>query len=544
MIALPDCKHRGPQKENGLFPCESPLLTAPDEGVPELLCRVCPVADQAEARSATAPEPPPVVLLPEQIRETTPVSTLKLTIAKAPPGNWPGGWEHWSNVREAHRQLADDAVANATPYPKGRFSGRGILIAGGIECQPHRGLPNGYLPSAWVLINKLRHLGCKLPIQLWYLGPHEMDPYTCRLLAPFGVECVDARELEKQHPSRILAGWELKSYACMNSPFEEVMFLDADNTPLTDPASLFEHPEYRRAGAVFWPDYDCWRLHAGVWRVFGMEPRDEPAFESGQFMIDKRRCWRELQLAHHYAEHSDYTFCHVYGDKEVFHLAWRKLSTEYASPAQPPGWETHTIVQHDFDGKWLFLHRCQDKWRLDGGNNKTGLPDDDLHFGYIERLREVWPGRPWSNPHPSPEERAVLRDLTGRTFRYVRLPQEGFDGDQRPMQLMPGNRIGRGSAGCEIRWEVNDTPTGMTLSLCRHDRPTCILRREAGAWVGRWLDHERCAVRMEALDPPPSDSYRAALVADEVADLLQRGGWDVPALEVVRLADILVRQHS
>jgi hypothetical protein len=84
----------------------------------------------------------------------------------------------------------------------------------------------------------------------------------------------------------------------------------------------------------------------------------------------------------------------------------------------------------------------------------------------------------------------------------------------------------------------------MTLALCRHDRPTCILRYESGAWVGRWLDHERCAVRLEPMDPPPSDSYRATLVADEVADLLQSGGWEVPALEVVRLADFLVRQHS
>ncbi|MFN5915272.1 MAG: hypothetical protein ACK48K_00730 [Planctomycetota bacterium] len=121
-----------------------------------------------------------------------------------------------------------------------------------------------------------------------------------RLLEPLGVECIDARQVEKDHPSRILCGWELKLYATLHSPFAQVLFLDADNGVVCDPTYLFDCEEYKRHGAIFWPDYACWTLKPGVWKVFGMMDMAEPevaeherAFESGQYLIDKRRCDRE-----------------------------------------------------------------------------------------------------------------------------------------------------------------------------------------------------------------------------------------------------------
>ncbi|GIW55572.1 MAG: hypothetical protein KatS3mg082_1976 [Nitrospiraceae bacterium] len=51
-----------------------------------------------------------------------------------------------------------------------------------------------------------------------------------------------------------------------------------------------------------------------------------------------------------YAEHSDFVFRVVYGDKECFHLAWR-----FWAPSTPcrqgPRLERHTIVQYDFEGQ-------------------------------------------------------------------------------------------------------------------------------------------------------------------------------------------------
>ena len=96
------------------------------------------------------------------------------------------------------------------------------------------------------------------------------DPYSRRLLAQYGVECVDARKLAAEKPCRILCGWELKLYAALHCPFAEVLYLDADNGPTRDPSFLFDEPEYHGVGAIFWPDYDYWRLKPDVWEIFGM----------------------------------------------------------------------------------------------------------------------------------------------------------------------------------------------------------------------------------------------------------------------------------
>ena len=85
-------------------------------------------------------------------------------------------------------------------YPD-RYRGRGIVICGGGV---------RYFTNAWVCINMLRRLGCRLPIQLWHLGAKEMDNQMKGLLIPLGVQCVDAFKVRREYPVRILHGWELK----------------------------------------------------------------------------------------------------------------------------------------------------------------------------------------------------------------------------------------------------------------------------------------------------------------------------------------------
>ena len=45
------------------------------------------------------------------------------------------------------------------------------------------------------------------------------------LVAPFGVECVDATRVRRKFPVRTLKGWELKSYSILHSPYREVLLL-------------------------------------------------------------------------------------------------------------------------------------------------------------------------------------------------------------------------------------------------------------------------------------------------------------------------------
>lgn len=191
-------------------------------------------------------------------------------------------------------------------------------------------IPGGgekYLPSVWVCVNMLRYVGCKLPIQVWHLGPGEMPDAMRERLARLGVECVDGLDVRKTHPARILTGWPLKPYAMLHCPFREVLLLDADNVAVRDPTFLFEAEPYKQAGAVFWPDCGRMGLDHAAWALTGVPYRDEPEFEAGQVLIDKSRSWRELLLTMWFNEHSDVWYRHLHGDKDTFHFAWRRLGT-------------------------------------------------------------------------------------------------------------------------------------------------------------------------------------------------------------------------
>jgi ADP-heptose:LPS heptosyltransferase len=282
---------------------------------------------------------------------------------------------------ETARRLADEFLADMAPYPVGRYSGRGIVICGGGR---------RYFPSAWVCLRMLRHVGCRLPVELWQLTGSELDERQRALVERLGVRCVDADEVRLRHPPRMLGGWELKSYALAYSAFEEVLLLDADNVSLRDPTYLFDSAGYRDAGAVFWPDYGRLPPDHPIWQICGVEYRDEPEFESGQVLVNKRRCWRPLQLTTHLNDYSDFYYQYVHGDKETFHMAWRITGQDYRMVDVPVATlEGLTMCQHDFEGHRLFQHRHGAKWSLEGQNRRIkGFEAEDLCLGFLAELRD------------------------------------------------------------------------------------------------------------------------------------------------------------
>ena len=193
---------------------------------------------------------------------------------------------------------------------------------------------------------------------------------------------------------RRLSGWELKPFALLHSAFEEVMLVDADNVAVRDPTYLFDAPEYQAAGALFWPDFDRLAPDRAIWRICGVPYRDEPEVESGQLLVDKRRCWRALQLTMHLNEHSDFYYEYVHGDKETFHMAWRMLGQEYAMIPHPLVPIDGTMCQHDFTGRRVFQHRNMLKWKLNGDNpSAPGFHFEDVCLGFLDELADAIPPR-------------------------------------------------------------------------------------------------------------------------------------------------------
>ncbi len=282
-------------------------------------------------------------------------------------------------VKNAAR-LAEEYLKSIPPFPN-TYNCRGIVTcAGGPK----------YHPSAWVLLKMLRKLGCRLPIQSWYLGEKERDPKWISLVEPLGVECVDAFEVRKQHLHPRLSGWESKPYAILHSPFEEVLFLDADNVPVHDPTYLFDDPRYRATGSVFWPDGLCTPQSSPRWEIFGVSYRDEWEQESGQILIDKRACWEALNLCNWYNLHSDFYYQHVYGDKDTFRFAWHRCGQPYLMPRKGIMRLRHTICQHDLDGRRLFQHRCHVKWSLSRNHRVRGFKYQHECEQFAEELRQCW----------------------------------------------------------------------------------------------------------------------------------------------------------
>ena len=389
----------------------------------------------------------------------------------------------------ARRRLLERAVANKPAWPARRFRGRGIVICGG---------GTKYFPCAWVAVKMLRHLGCALPIELWHLGAREMTPEMRALMAPLGVRCVDALEVRKKHPVRRLGGWEMKAYALVHTRFAEVLLLDADNVALRDPTFLFDTPEYRAHGAIFWPDFGRLEKHRDIWELCGIGYRDEPELESGQIVVDKRRCWHALHLALHLNAHSDFYYRFIYGDKETFHLAWRRLGQEYAMPARGVARLRDTMCQHDFENQRLFQHRNLDKWRLHPRN--TPVPGFRLErecLAFLAELAARWhpamPGfRRWQPRGKRAALRAAAAGLVASRFMYHRSAR-----DHRPLTLLPDGRVGEGAAGREAWWNLRETEAGLTLDLAGHEGLTCHFRRgRDGAWRGRWLRFERMPVEL------------------------------------------------
>jgi ADP-heptose:LPS heptosyltransferase len=283
--------------------------------------------------------------------------------------------------------MACEGFINSIPKYPDCYSGRGIVICGGGV---------RYFTNAWVAINRLRKSGCTLPIELWHWGRGEMSSQMKALVAPLSVDCIDACVVSRKHPTRVRRGWALKPYAIKHSRFREVLLLDADNVATVAPEFLFETAQYRATGALFWPDYEqaIKDEAAPVWRSCGLRAPAEPEFESGQVLLDKRRCWKALCLCLWFNEHSTFYYKYLHGDKETFHLAFRKVRKSYSLVPTPVQSLEGTMCQHDFQGRRIFQHRNFDKWDfLPLNRSVTDFWFEGECQGHLARLRRLWDGR-------------------------------------------------------------------------------------------------------------------------------------------------------
>lgn len=272
-----------------------------------------------------------------------------------------------------------------SPYPD-RFQGMGIVICGG-------GVK--YFTCAWVNIHFLRRNGCQLPIELWYSGD-EMTQETIEALQPLNVSCRDVRAVAGNN----MVGYVIKPFAILHSRFKEILFLDADNNCTVDPTYLFYCDQYRSYGAIFWPDLWYTDRSSPIWDIIGSNDHGTIEQESGQILVNKEKCWRELNLCLFFNLNSEYYYKFLWGDKDTFKFAWQALRKEYYMINTPVAFCGYrkirdfffsrgvSMLQHDVEGKPIFIHRNLYKWDI--------TLDNEMIWGKIKRFKaqatrkQVW----------------------------------------------------------------------------------------------------------------------------------------------------------
>ncbi len=290
----------------------------------------------------------------------------------------------------------------------------------------------------------------------------------------------------------------MKPYAILHSKFEEVLFIDVDNIPVRNPEFLFDSLPYRETGAIFWPD--IWRLapHRLIWSICGIDFRDEREFESGQIVIDKRRCWKALNVAMHLNEYSDFYYQHFLGDKETFHLAWMKLGQKYSMPARNAELRDNTLFQYDFEDKLLFQHRNGDKWRLKPRNKPIpGFQLEEVCFFFLDQLdvlldegsRKV---RRWVPVNRSSRALETAQRLLGQRYVYF-----GHGQESRVIGLAANGTTKTGPERRERFWDLLENGEELSLEVSSENEPLFQVKAGPdGIWRGQTCGEERSSVEI------------------------------------------------
>ncbi|GMF20808.1 unnamed protein product [Phytophthora fragariaefolia] len=250
---------------------------------------------------------------------------------------------------------------------------------GEVQLTPKNGILMVMYPklmaSVYSTIRLLRSYNCSLPVELWFLqsemGPNPTN--SSRLLqslvddyGPISLRGIADGDVD---------GFNTKVFAVANSELDQVLFLDADNSPVKDPTYLFTAPEFTQTGAIFWPDFwhpvnTIFNIHGNslLWELVGTPYVNMFEQESGQLLIDRRRSFIALEIVKFMALRNPNNFERfklLHGDKDLFRLAWLKTNTSFHMVETPPAaagvvkskqFCGMTMVQHDPQGDVIFLH--------------------------------------------------------------------------------------------------------------------------------------------------------------------------------------------
>lgn len=428
-------------------------------------------------------------------------------------------------------------VDAAGDYDPGRFCGSGIVICAGGSIM---------LTNAYVLVRVLRDIHqTALPIEIWHLGPAEMPAFLASIFANMGCKIIDALSVGSPLTRKFVDGWQLKALALKHSSFEEVILLDADQVPLSDPALLLDWREYAETGAVFWPDIVDIAADNPIWKMLGLAPVQVRSWESGQVCINKKSHWRTVNLVLAINERAETFYRFVYGDKDTFLLAWQLTKSSFSLVPHPPFQGERYLVQRDFSGNPFFQHHTNCKWSLTKSNEYLeGLKLFAECQGFLDELVQMWNGFIFHAPPRSIKAQLLENELIEqRRFTVARGDPQPFE-----VELLRGNQIGKGRSYELMNWYVEQQDDELVLVLKdRHKVQARLSRKSPDRWLWKSDNRSEGVFCLEPLQDGINMPASAEEPIDLVADLVRVAGNQLPELDcalelLARMDPGIVRQ--
>ena len=222
-------------------------------------------------------------------------------------------YEDLQHMRRIHGNL----VEQLPEYPL-LFSGRGIVMVGGGRL----------LRIALHSLRMLRRSGTTLPVELWMSDSNEYSEELCAEVSSLDVQC---RIIAEYLGEGVIERYQLKSFAIFLSAFEEVLFLDADNFPVTSVDEIFTS-----TGVIIWPDYWASTTSPLLFDIVDTPQTFFRTCETGQLLWNKRTHFHSLALSCYYNFYGPNYFYPLLslgaagtGDKETFQLACQVANQPY-----------------------------------------------------------------------------------------------------------------------------------------------------------------------------------------------------------------------
>ncbi|KAF3911706.1 hypothetical protein AA313_de0204170 [Arthrobotrys entomopaga] len=238
--------------------------------------------------------------------------------------------EDIERIKEAHSSFVGDLRVSDInlPYERGT---QGIVLTASLE----------QLPVLLTSIRMIRRTNSGLPIEVFLKDEGERDEHACNvILKDLNATCILLSDIFKSaNIEMAISQYQFKIMPILFSSFEDVLLLDCDSFPVTDPLSLFQEEPFKSTGMIVWPDF--WQASESphFFEIIQLDRTEPPSLnvrssiESGQLMYSKSKHSKSVMLATYYNHYGPAYYYPLMsqgapgqGDKETF--AWAAMVFE------------------------------------------------------------------------------------------------------------------------------------------------------------------------------------------------------------------------